>query len=375
MEHFITEIDIKKLRHISDIKIELSSENMQHLLLTGKNGSGKTSLLIALSEILGDMCDESEMSYKNDLETGIEIAINKGDEINQLFQNEKFIVAYFQADRKTVIEQPTGVEDVKLGKIYDIDDNPGEILLKYMVHLKTQQAYALNEKDDNTVEKIKDWFIRFENALKILLDDSSINLEYDYKKYDFKIHQAGRKAFNFNELSDGYSSVIYIVSDLMLRMDRNWLLKDEKCLYDEEGIVLIDELETHLHIELQKKILPFLTSFFPNIQFIITTHSPYILNSVNNATAFDMEHHIELDNLSAFSAEDLAEAYFDVDIYSEQLKRKISRYNQLVNKKTDSADEKAERAKLRFELKNSFKRFENTELAELFSEIEKKERL
>lgn len=56
------------------------------------------------------------------------------------------------ADRKTEIEQPTGVQDIKLRKIYDIDDNPGQILLKYMVHLKTQQAYA---KMNLTVKLLK----------------------------------------------------------------------------------------------------------------------------------------------------------------------------------------------------------------------------
>ena len=92
-----------------------------------------------------------------------------------------------------------------------------------------------------------------------------------------------------------------MVSDLILRMDKNWLLGDELSQYNYQGIVLIDELETHLHIELQKKILPFLTEFFPKIQFIVTTHSPYILNSISNARAYDLERHVALDNLSAFS--------------------------------------------------------------------------
>ena len=43
MEHFITEIHIDKLRHLENIEIKLSNETRQHLLLTGKNGSGKTS--------------------------------------------------------------------------------------------------------------------------------------------------------------------------------------------------------------------------------------------------------------------------------------------------------------------------------------------
>ena len=46
-------------------------------------------------------------------------------------------------------------------------------------------------------------------------------------------------------------------------MDKNWLLDEEISQYNAQGIVLIDELETHLHIELQKKILPFLTKIFP----------------------------------------------------------------------------------------------------------------
>nr|WP_308499664.1 AAA family ATPase [uncultured Agathobacter sp.] len=375
MNHYIKEIYIKKLRHLSDIKIELNNEHMQHLLLTGKNGSGKTSLLIALAEKLNNICNDIDEKEISDIQNGIEVSFNNKNTLNEVFQNGSFITAFFMADRKTEIEQPTGVQDIKLRKIYDIDDNPGQILLKYMVHLKTQQAYAKNESDSKTVKRIADWFEHFENALKVLLDDASISLEYDYKNYDFRIHQKGRNAFNFNELSDGYSSVIYIVSDLMLRMDRNWLLKDTLCVYDEEGIVLIDELETHLHIELQKKILPFLTSFFPNIQFIITTHSPYILNSIDNAMAFDMEHHVELENLTGFSTDDLAEVYFDVDSYSEKLKRRMDKYHQLLMQKVLNDEEKAERAKLRYELKKSLKKFEGTELAELYDEMDKKESL
>lgn len=92
-----------------------------------------------------------------------------------------------------------------------------------------------------------------------------------------------------------------------MRMDQNWLLRDKLSEYDIEGIVLIDELETHLHIELQKKIMPFLTEFFPRIQFIVTTHSPYILNSISNAKAYDLERCIEMENLSAYSSDRLAE--------------------------------------------------------------------
>lgn len=145
--------------------------------------------------------------------------------------------------------------------------------------------------------------------LQVFLDEKSFHLEYDYKNYNFKIRQEDRESFEFSELSDGYSSVIYIVSDLILRMDKNWLLGEEISQYNAQGIVLIDELETHLHIELQKKILPFLTEFFPNIQFIVTTHSPYILNSIFNAKAYDLEKHGELEK---FIPENQKKKLFDI---------------------------------------------------------------
>ena len=281
----------------------------------------------------------------------IKLHFNKCEDLDSIYEQGNFIIAYFPAERKTRMECADGVQDIKLKNSYGINEEIGNILLKYMVHLKTQQAYARNESDILNVDRIEQWFNRFENALKVLFDDKSLKLKYNYKEYDFKIIEKGREPFGFNELSDGYSAVINILSDLILRMDKNWLLNDELSEYDIEGIVLIDELETHLHIELQKKILPFLTTFFPRIQFIVTTHSPYILNSISNAKAYDLEKYIELENLSGYSSVDLAEAYFDTDEYAEEVKNKLYRYEELVKADILSEEERAERASLRIELR------------------------
>lgn len=383
MNHFITEIRIKKVRHLSNINIKLDSRNRQHLMLTGKNGSGKTSLLLSIQEHFnrndidnGTIMRMAEywlqlkmLAERNNVKppewgvlnklmedykrsSDIIISVTQWQELRNLYKQGEFIVAYFPADRKFNVLPAKGVDEIKFEEFYESSNGPGKLLQKYMVHLKTQQAYARNEGDTDVVEKIQKWFERFTNALRILLDDSELMLEYDYKEYDFKIHQKGRKPFCLNQLSDGYSSVIYIVSDLILRMDHNWFLKGEIGGYDEEGIVLIDELETHLHIELQKKIMPFLTKFFPGIQFIVTTHSPYILNSISNAKIYDLERRIELENLSAYSSDSLAEGYFGADEYSDELKSKLERYQVLKEEMELTDDERAERAELRIELKN-----------------------
>lgn len=407
-EYFISEIDIEKLYHLSDIKIKLDSNKRQHLLLTGKNGSGKTSLLLEIEKFLRAINDEKlsqvfdqyptwineakkkVLSASSDSEKyaadkelkqclgflkkysdGVQINLNQYEGLEMMYHNGKFITAYFPSERKAQFMRPNGVENITLENTYGIDESAGDILLKYMVHLKTQQAYARNEGDQTTADKIQQWFDRFDLALQILLDEESIHIEYDYKKYDFKIRQNGREPFSFNELSDGYSSVIYIVSDLILRMDKNWLLEDKISEYDYQGIVLIDELETHLHIELQKKIFPFLTKFFPRIQFIVTTHSPYILNSISNAKAYDLERQVELDNLSGFSSDDLAEGYFEADAYSDELKNSLNRYEELCLRNDLTEDERAERAEIRIKFKNI-----STELSgvakERFEDIERR---
>ena len=407
-EYFISEIDIEKLYHLSDIKIKLDSNKRQHLLLTGKNGSGKTSLLLEIEKFLRAINDEKlsqvfdqyptwineakkkVLSASSDSEKyaadkdlkqclgflkkysdGVQINLNQYEGLEMMYHNGKFITAYFPSERKAQFMRPNGVENITLENTYGIDESAGDILLKYMVHLKTQQAYARNEGDQTTANQIQKWFDRFDSALQILLDEESIHIEYDYKKYDFKIRLNGREPFSFNELSDGYSSVIYIVSDLILRMDKNWLLEDKISEYDYQGIVLIDELETHLHIELQKKIFPFLTKFFPKIQFIVTTHSPYILNSISNAKAYDLERQVELDNLSGFSSDDLAEGYFEADAYSDELKNSLNRYEELCLRNDLTEDERAERAEIRIKFKNI-----STELSgvakERFEDIERR---
>jgi predicted ATP-binding protein involved in virulence len=81
-----------------------------------------------------------------------------------------------------------------------------------------------------------------------------------------------------NQLSDGEKCLLAMVGDIARRLAiANPSLDDP---LQGEGIVLIDEIELHLHPQWQHKIIPRLTETFPNCQFIVTTHSPQVLSHV-----------------------------------------------------------------------------------------------
>ena len=157
-----------------------------------------------------------------------------------------------------------------------------------------------------------------------------MKLVFDEETFSFAIQMSGRELFDFNTLSSGYAAVLDIVVDLMLRMERK---TGRKFRFDFPGIVLIDEIETHLHLDLQKKILDLLTTVFPKVQFIVSTHSPFILNSRSDVVIYDLENHVLVkDGLSDVPYEGIVEGYFHVDAMSEQLRERFDRYKELVKK-------------------------------------------
>lgn len=87
---------------------------------------------------------------------------------------------------------------------------------------------------------------------------------------------------SINQLSDGYKGTISLIADIAYRMAvlNPWLL--ERVLKETNGIVLIDEVDLHLHPAWQQRIIDDLTTIFPKVQFIVSTHAPTVINSVKS---------------------------------------------------------------------------------------------
>lgn len=332
---FLTGIHIHKVRHLENIDIPLSADTRKNLILTGKNGSGKTSVLQELVISLSLMSRGT--FYKPGNFRNVEIYSNSFDTLIKKYDSGQFLLSYLRDNRLFEAEISKNIEKVETQPVYSIGDSPAKDFVKYMVNLKAIQAFSKNEGAQQRSEEIDGWFHRLENILRTIYEDDTVRLIFDFETFEFRIKAENREPFGFNTMSMGYAAVFDIIADLMMRME-------SQHRYDLEGIVLIDEVESHLHVELQKQIVPILTELFPNIQFIMTTHSPFILNSAANAVIYDLEKHMLVENgLTNLPYDGIVESYFGADLLSQELREKFEQYRALVQK-ADLTDEDFARA-------------------------------
>lgn len=326
---FLTEIEIRKVRHLENITIPLDKNKRKHLILTGKNGSGKTSVLESLVTYFDAIMQSSQSSNM-----GATAVFDSMTDMQNKFNQGNFIFAYYKDEREFQVEPYKNIEKIQLEDHYNINDNPGVKLAKYLVDLKATQAFT---KDSEKSKRIDDWFKQFEKILQSIFDDDQLKLKFNDETFQFSIHESNREPFDFNTMSRGYAAILDIINDLIMRMEAKSGLRTN---FEMEGVVLIDEIETHLHLELQKKILPVLVGLFPNIQFIVTTHSPFVLNSLENAVIYDLESRTLVEKgLSDVPYSGIVEGYFNTDELSDELRNKFEQYKQLSQKAELNADD------------------------------------
>ena len=165
----------------------------------------------------------------------------------------------------------------------------------------------------------------------------------------------GKRELRIEQLSDGFKIITAMVADIASRMaEANPEVENPLLM---SGIVLIDEIDLHLHPKWQRKILRQLRNTFPNVQFIVTTHSPIVLlGALDLAQVFTLDGQcIRSNDFNNYTTYDISQILlsdlFDLPTARSPLwDEKIKRRDILLSKSELSGKEKEELDNLEKEL-------------------------
>ncbi|MFW2177314.1 MULTISPECIES: AAA family ATPase [unclassified Moraxella] len=350
----MTEIKIKDLRGVGDVELQLD-DSKRVFVFFGSNGVGKTKTLESLFLFL---------FYKT---TGFKFELEK-DNIFNFFKNItysnkklKFVdyffrdsnalffdyhylkdlvpyfgyqaIAYLGANERSKILKSSdshslnnGLSDRKNNYILSIhnainDQTLTNFAMNQNIHLWfTERAKSVNpyQKEEDNRKVDIDTVL---NALNILDSRIEKTLKIDGDGNVFLTIEGQER--ELSELSSGFISVVKIIQSIISAYSAFTNATD---LLNVKGVVLIDEIESHLHIEWQTKIVPTLKNLFPNTTFYIATHSPLVLSQLDEGEAYLLKR--DDDNVVRSSVinspntrllENVLQDAFDVDL--NQLKR------------------------------------------------------
>lgn len=297
-------------------------------------------------EQFNELCKESSITYdeiKDTLANAGNIkkwSNNTEDEIISVFENN--LITYFPAYRY---------------------EEPGYLNDPYKIELSFKKHLALSGYLPNNIEVVSDLRVLANWLMDLVLDDQLYQSKESYqlktsfnhilsKTLSSKIigdcrigiaprNSAGTrisvvqdKANNIIDMiyptifniSSGEAAMLCLFGELLHQADKIGKLLDAS------GIVLIDEVDKHLHIKLQKEILPKLFNLFPNIQFIISSHSPF-LNMGLADEALERTQIFDLDNNGIVCSPKNNALYTEVyDLMVNENERYAEKYREIISK-------------------------------------------
>lgn len=259
-----------------------NSKISKEIYLLGENGDGKTVLLLALFSAF----KYHTVSAKRQI-TEVSDLIQKVKETN--------IEGFDNLERKYTLETAP-----EFANFFAYGTHRGRYSTETDKSTYERYGFMTLFNNDMTLPDPSDWLAKqflssngrpelcrgnLETVLSSLLENKvqiKLNEEQQIVYYE-KGYQLTLK-----ELSEGYRSVIIFVCDLLIKLSQS--CAEGHDVFKEHGVVLIDEIDQHLHPRWQLTIVKKLRDLFPNIQFIMTTHSPVIvLGSSDDAIFFRVE--------------------------------------------------------------------------------------
>ena len=334
----IEQIRVKNFRGISST--ELNFQN-KCTVFYGINGVGKTTILTAIdllySSIINKIvhnrfkqgiqiestdiqfgkthCEISCDFYFNDFEETISYSRTMQRKDKKRMHDASALKKMADAFREKCIESENGMPIfVNYGVNRTVVDIPLRIRNTHIFDKESAFEKAIESKID--FRTFFEWFryqedlenqIRVrenpeymdvalnsvKNAVYMMLENVS-NLRIERNPLAMKVDKGGI-SLRVEQLSDGEKCTIALFGDLARRLSLANPNSNNPLLGS--GVVLIDEIELHMHPSWQRKILPMLRKCFPNIQFIVTTHSPQVLGELDESyNIFSVEK--EQDNIN-----------------------------------------------------------------------------
>jgi predicted ATP-binding protein involved in virulence len=139
---------------------------------------------------------------------------------------------------------------------------------------------AYREDDQDSLVKMKAIIGAIQTSLESVSPASVVY--YDLKSHEFRVKHACGEIKSYKLLSDGYRGITSMIIDICHRIMALNPQLGESAIRETSGVVLIDEIDLHIHPQWQQRVLGDLTKIFPKLQFIVTTHAPSVIQSVKS---------------------------------------------------------------------------------------------
>ena len=286
--NYIGRIEIKDFYCIEEAKLDFGDSKEIYLL--GANGDGKTLLLDAIylafngnyvNRLKSEDVGAAQDMLKGDISTlsgwdnkGVAYSVQRSVQLKNLFA---YGVHRGRYDSMTA----NAAEKYGFMTLFSINKtliNPSEWIEKVcLIELMKSGSQGVIQFGigQQTTERMK----QLQEIFDVVLDRKVI-VYYDLVENCIMYEEEGAK-LKFDVLSEGYRSTIIFMCDLLHRLYQS----NPDSIFDQRdvaGVVLVDEIDAHLHPKWQREIVGHLRKLFPQIQFIFTTHSPYIIQGAGN---------------------------------------------------------------------------------------------
>lgn len=271
--------DVNKIRNLNDQDISIGCDKTSNQITISLNSSLATW---SLTKARGDGINGDK---------SIEELISITEQINHYWKANPDIslplAIYYRVNRAVIdISLDTEIQDVtKQTDAYEQALNGVQINFNTFFQWFKKLEDLENEvrQDEPSYRNRQLQAVR--EAVNSLIPDFT-NLRVRRVPLRMVVTKLGQE-FTINQLSDGEKCLLAMVGDLARRLAiANPSLQNP---LQGEGVVLIDEIELHLHPTWQREIIPALTRTFPNCQFIVTTHSPQVVSHVEPEGIFLLE--------------------------------------------------------------------------------------